>query len=219
MSFWDGNDQTPDNLAKLGPWVDGIVGTDGVYSDLYEAYVTGGWRRMIVTTGASLSADLTIAANNVCIWSPHHGNGLPELGSKRITITGSGIVLAGFGLDGGGASAGAGIVIAGTAGDIHIERFKVIDYLGAGIQFTTNGNNHVIRNSTIMSNGGDGIITSAGASGIRIDGNIIYGNGDYGVDDVGADYTIIYGNRIAVNTTGTVNPGTNTIWANLNQLV
>lgn len=223
MSLWSGasGQVNATNLEKLGPWFDCVVGTDGRYTDL-KAAIDAGFYKIVIIGGATLSADLTIpsAAANGFIWSPHQPGGGPNLGAKAIELQASNFMLAGFELNGGGSKAGAGLTISGTVGNTHIERMGFNDFLGAGIAFTTTGNGHVITACSILDNGGDGIITSSGASAIFIvGGNTIYGNGDYGVDDTGADYSVIMGNRIANNTSGQINAGTDTIHTDMNQLV
>ena len=95
MSFWDSNDQTADNLARLGPIADGVVGTDGKYADLYEAVITAGWKRILLAPGAFLSQDLTIAADYGFIVGNQHGR-IINLGSNNIFLNGNYWRLEGF---------------------------------------------------------------------------------------------------------------------------
>lgn len=196
MGYWP-NDWDNDTGHRLGPWFDGFVGTDGKTNDLYAAYVTEGWRRIVLCAGAILSADLTISANDVYIWSPFHPRSL-VLGGKKITVSGSRCFLAGFKID---TASGVGIEI---SGDCNLERIAVRDCGSHGIDVTSTDNDMVFRDLYIRSNGGDGVKIASGATNLRISNSFIWGNTGYGVND-GDNSSILVGNRLNGNTAGQIN--------------
>jgi len=88
MGFWNTNKITPDNLNRLGPLVDGVVGTGGKYTDLYAAMGDPAgpqWNRVFVVPGATLNTDLAKASSNYgCIL----GIGAVAIsGTGKITLT------------------------------------------------------------------------------------------------------------------------------------
>jgi len=61
MGFWDTNSINASNLNRLGPLVDGVVGTGGQYTDLYEAMTDGSgpqWNRVFVVDGATINGNV-----------------------------------------------------------------------------------------------------------------------------------------------------------------
>jgi len=81
--FWNTNKITAPHMNRLGPLVDGVVGTDGEYTDLYTAMGDPAgpqWNRVLVVPGATLNTDLAKASSsNGCILG---------IGSQAITGTG-----------------------------------------------------------------------------------------------------------------------------------
>jgi hypothetical protein len=192
------------SMERVGPWFDLFVGTEGRVSDLYAAYNTHGARKIVLCAGATLSADLTIAANDVYIWSPFQATAL-NLGAKKITVTGARVHLAGFRLDG----AGAGIVV-DTSGEAWFERIAVQNATSHGIHLLSSQNDAVIDRCRLFQNGGDGLRLTVG-SHARMENSLSYGNTGYGVNDL-TNSSILVGNRIAANTAGQINgtPSVNT---------
>lgn len=203
MAFWPHAWDTATG-ERLGPWFDLFVGTEGRTADLYAAYVTHGARRIVLGTGATLSANLTIAANDVYIFSPFHPRAL-NLGAKKITVTGVQVYLAGFKLSG----AGAGIEV-NSSGGANLERMAVENATSHGVYFNVTANDLQVTNCWLYANGGDGLRLSSSSS-CRVTNCMIYGNTGYGVNDTG-NSSVLVANRIAGNTAGNINgtPSVNT---------
>jgi len=197
VTFWP-NDVDSDNLHRLGPFIDGFVGTDGKYSDLYEAVNTGGWSRIILAAGATLSADLTLSASNGFIWSPF-GPGALSLGGKKITVVGDNWKLQGFKIS---SPTAIGIEIQGA-----LATLLDITVTGAGshgVYFNTSDNHHVCDRLRVTACAGDGIHVISGCSSVRIYSSFCWSNTGYGVNDQD-DSTILVGNYLAGNTAGALN--------------
>lgn len=208
MPYWPHN---WDNATgeRLGPWFDLFVGTDGRVSDLYAAYNTHGARKIVLAAGATLSADLTITAADVFIWSPF--NQSLNLGAKKITVDGVGrVFLAGFRLDG----AGAGIIVQ-NSGEVWFERVAVQNATSHGIHLLSSVNDATFDRCRLYQNGGDGVRFTAG-NHPRMTNSLSYGNVGYGVNDL-TNSSILVANRIANNTAGQIN-GTPSVYLNLNKL-
>lgn len=192
------------NLERVGLF-DLYVGSDGRTSDLFAAYTTHGARKIMLGPGATLSADLTISAGGVYVWSPFHPRIL-SLGNKKLTITGDNCYLAGFAISGAPA---VGIEVASSA-RVYFERVAVESCGSHGIHFNSGGNDSNVDRCYLATNTGDGIrFTSTSHANVR--GCTIYGNTGYGVNDL-ANASILVANRIAANTAGQINgtPSVNT---------
>jgi hypothetical protein len=211
MSFWDSNDQTADNLARLGPIADGVVGTDGKYADLYEAVITAGWHRILLAPGAYLSQDLTITTNYGFIVGNQHGR-IISLGAHNIFLNANYWRLEGFQLYN-----GSGVGITNTGNENYFAHISVNSYV-RGFVFSPTGDDNQMFACTVDSCSSDGVLCQSGANRTRILGSTIINNGGWGVDDTGSDDALIIGNRIAGNSSGQVNPGTSTIHTGLNIL-
>lgn len=195
--LWPGDVDT-DALRLLGPsGFDGFVNEKGQTDDLYYAYVTLGWRRIMLGPGAQITADLTIAANNVVVWSPFHRGSLSLTGAKKITVSGFDVMLAGFMLDG----SGAAIEVTGRA---HFERVAVRNGSGHGIYLNTTENEIEFHNCESRGNTNDGLRIASGASSVKVIGGLYYNNGGYGINDLD-DSSILAACRVAANTTGQIN--------------
>ena len=179
-TYWSTNQINATTMARLGPYIDGFVGTDGEYQDLYAAVNTGGWKRIIVTPGCTMSANLTLSANDGFIWSfDMYWAVAINSSTRRITISGDRWHFVGVRLD--TPSGGDGITVTGSS--FLMERSSVVSGSARGI-LLSGGNDHVITNDCrIMNNSGDGIEISSGVDRCRIYGNRISGNGAWGIDD------------------------------------
>jgi len=196
MSFWDGATQvTADNLARLGPYVDGFVGTDGKYSVLNDA-IAAGWTRIIVTTGATLSADLDLTAKCSILGLIYQE--LTITGNYCINVQAADCCLAGFRISN---TAGKGIYITGVR--CRLERISVEYCLSHGIHFDASAGNHEMIMVRTYGNGGDGIRLEAAntvwACHIRSQSNT-----GYGINDL-ANLICLSTSRINANTAGQIN--------------
>jgi len=189
-----------DTMQRLGPWCDGFVGTECKTNDLYEAYVTEGWRNIVLFKGAILTQDLTIAANQVSIWSPYNCQAL-SLGAHGIIITGVQCKLEGFTING---ATGVGILISGT-GSVDLHNIASINCGSHGIEVASSANDMNFTKCRMFYNGGDGLRIGVGAYRTGLSGkSVCYGNTGYGVNDLD-DSSILVGNRLDGNTAGAVN--------------
>lgn len=72
MVFWTGSTPINEaNLARLGPSIQGIVGTEGAYTDLYTAMTDPAgpqWNRVLVAPGATINGNVyKTATDRGCI--------------------------------------------------------------------------------------------------------------------------------------------------------
>jgi len=196
-TYWSTNAITATTMARLGPYIDGFVGTDGEYQDLYAAVMTGGWKRIIVTPGCTMSANLTLSASDGFIVSfDYYWAVTINSNSKRLTVSGDRWMLKGFKIN--TPSGGDGLVVTGT--DIVMDGIGIISGSARGI-FLNGGDNHVITMCKIQSNGDDGVEISSGVDRCRIHRNHINGNGAWGIDD-NSGSMIEGGNYLGGNTSG-----------------
>ena len=197
MTFWP-NDLDNDNLHRLGPFIDGFVGTDGKYSDLYEAVNTGGWSRIILAAGATLSADLTLTGSDGFIVSLFAAGAL-SLGGRKITVQGDDWHLRGFKLD---TPPAVGIEIQG--GVCVLKDIEVVSAGSHAFYFNTSYNGHVCELLRASSCGGDAVRIVSGASNIHILNSFLRGNTGYGVNDLDSS-SVLLGNHLDLNTAGAIN--------------
>jgi len=196
MSFWDGATQiTADNMARLGPDVDGFVGTDGKYSVLNDA-IAAGWTRIIVTTGATLNADLNLTAK--CSIVSRIYQDFTLTGNYCINVQANNCYLEGFRMVNG---AGIGIYVTGARA--RLARITVESCLSHGIHFNAASGDHELIMCNAYGNGGDGIRMEASNSArlvlIRSQSNV-----GYGVNDL-TDVVQITCSKINGNTAGNIN--------------
>ncbi len=102
---------------KIGPPWDAVCGDDGEDTDL-NALVAAGKTKILLMTGAVLTANLTITATGGFFWSPHHFRAI-NLGAYTLTINGAYWQLAGFRIEG---AVGAGIVLGANASGFSMTR-------------------------------------------------------------------------------------------------
>jgi hypothetical protein len=204
MGFWDTNDITAARLNRLGPWFDEYVGTEGNYQDLKAAYDAGA-RRMLIGPGASLSAALTIAADNVAIVSvvanPKAALAQFPL-AYPLTISGNQCYLDGIAFN-----SVTGVAITVTGDDFEARRLAIYSSSSHGIYLNNTYNDAVIEGCWIISNGGDGVKTIAGCDHTRIHNCIIYGSTGWGINDA-AGNCLEGCNRLDGNSGGAINGGT-----------
>lgn len=210
MSLWSGasGQLNAANMEKLGPWFDCVVGTDGKYTDL-KAALDGGHKQIMLATGATLSADVTLSSGLTLIISPYPARAL-NIGNASITVNANYCKLQGFMLDGAGTHAGAGIILSGSASYTLLRDVLVDDFIGAGFDLATTGNENVLDCCESTGNGGDGVLVASGADYTRISNCLINNNGAYGVDDSAGGGSIIIGCNLRGNASGQVDPGAGT---------
>lgn len=197
-TFWQTNNFDDINLAKLGPYIDGVVGTNGEYQDLYAAVMTGGWKRIVLAAGCTMSADLTISANDGFIITLGNYWLVANSNTRRLTITGARWRLQGFSMNN---PTGVGITISGDR--CILDTMGIFGATSHGLQFT-GGDDHSLSNCFILNSTGDGVLINAGVDRCRVLGNAISGNGGWGIND--ASNTIIEAsNYVAGNTSGGIN--------------
>ena len=149
MSFWDSHSVSVDNLSRLGPFVDGVVGTEGKYSVLNDA-IAAGWTRIVLASGASLNADLTIPLNTSIIALQA---GITLAGNFCLNVAGADCYLEGFTVINSG---GKGFYITGQRA--RFCRVRAMSCLSHGFHFAnTSWGDHEMTSCLAYGNGGDGI--------------------------------------------------------------
>lgn len=208
-NFWDAN-TIATGLEKCGPWFDCAIGTQGKYTSLNDA-IAGGHIRIAVLPGATITADLTITANNVWVV----GFGAREaitLGGYKITVSGNFVRLAGFGINN---ASGIGIEITGYMATL--ERVNVQSCGGHGVYLNDTNGMHMLLHCRSQDNTGastDGIYATAAAGANTMVTNCMsLNNGRYGINDQ-SDAMIIVGNRLTGNGTAGINGSSTSIAAN-----
>ena len=91
-----------------------------------------------------------------------------------------------------------------AASDVQIASMVIQDFPGDGVEVTS-GANAVVENSVITSNGGSGVSLGMGTTGATVLGNVISGNGNWGIDVAGgvsADRHLIRGNLVGTDAAG-----------------
>ena len=212
--FWDINGISPENMNRLGPLVDGIVGTNGQYQDLYEAMVDPAgplWTKVIVCAGCTMSQDVLLGAayQSGCIVSLGQ---LVEIGRKKLTIDCDDFIM-------------RNVLIRSTTGDglvlsedrTMLDGVSILYSGGYGIKIESAGGGgyHKIINSVVYDNGDDGIEIANGMS-VYIAGTKIQANAGYGIDDNNASTTAVQmlGNLVTGNTLGQIDSVSTLIAAN-----
>lgn len=130
--------------------------------------------------------------------------GLGQL-TKNITIAGNGkVTIDGTNVVGANGNSAHGLYCAArvTVSDLAIKNFS-----GNGIYATEDCDNAIFQNLTLSQNDASGININ-GASGIRVDNNIIFDNGTYGIYTTG-DSGVLIGNTIGTDADGTTTVGNN----------
>lgn len=201
MGFWDTNPQTAANFNRLGPWFDEYVGTEGNYQDLKAAYDAGA-RRILVGPGASLSAALTIAADDVAIVSVVAGPKTALVSfplAYPLTITGARCYLDGIAFN-----SITGVCILAQGDALEARRLYINGGSTHGIHLNNTFNDHVVEGCWIIGNGGDGVKIDSGCDWARVHNCVIWGNTGWGIND-GANNVIEGLNRLNGNTAGAIN--------------
>ena len=189
---------TTEFVEKLGPLVDGVVGTAGTYQDLYEAMVAGGgpqWRNVIVVDGCTMTQAVTITNTGISIVSLHH---FITIGAYTLRLEGADIVLKNIRLSG---ATGNGVEIA--ASRCKMFQCEILSNSGIGIKCVSGYDDHDICNCVVWNNGDDGIEIDDGVL-VRCVSNRISSNVGWGIDDNNAatDNSMFIGNVILGNTAG-----------------
>jgi len=214
MGFWDTYGITPENMNLLGPLVDGIVGTNGEYQDLYEAMVDPAgplWKKVIVTTGCTMSQDVTLTSGYAggCIVSP---GGVINIGAKKLTIGCDDFMLRNVAI---GSTTGDSLVL--TEDRTYLHNVSILSSGGIGIKIEVSGGggNHRIEQCLIYNSAGDGV-EIANPSWVTMIGCRIQANGGYGVDDNNASttFTIFVANIITGNSSGQLDSVSTLVAAN-----
>jgi len=186
MGFWDSASVSADNLARLGPFVNGVVGTEGKYSVLNDA-VAAGWTRMILAPGASMNANVTLAAGTSII---SLSSNITIGGNYRINVAGDDCYLEGFRVSN---NTGVGFYITGARARFF--RCDARNCLSHGFHFNASGGEHEIIVCLAYANGGDGVRcevnNSARISMLRSQSNVGWGINDLtGVAQISCSYLI-----------------------------
>jgi hypothetical protein len=199
-SYWQTNPINDTTLARLGPYLDGIVGTEGEYTDLYAAINTGGWKRMILTDSAILSQNLTISSSIGFIWSLYSEEGR-VFNDYKITVTGNYWKFVGIKLYGGA----AGWELQGN--EYSMVNCSTISGSSHGLYLNSSSGGFKFMGCTFAANGGDGIKIASGSLYNLFVGCDSYSNTGYGVNSAvsGSGYPIFSGCRLGTNTAGSVN--------------
>ena len=183
MGFWNTNKITPDNLNRLGPLVDGVVGTGGKYTDLYAAMGDPAgpqWNRVLVVPGATLNTDLAKASSSYgCII----GVGFQAItGTGKITLTDTVIWQIGnIRLTNTVAADGAINILGSSSYDNIIKNCWAYNPGGKGIYIT--GDRSRILDCRIYSAADDGIEIDAGVNITWIREALIHNGAAWGVLD------------------------------------
>jgi hypothetical protein len=148
MGFWDGASVSADNLARLGPFVDGIVGTTGKYSVLNDA-ISAGWTRILLASGASLNANLTLTGQTSIIGlSPS----VTIAGNYQINVQASDCYFEGFKLTN---NTGVGFYVTGARARFF--RVSAQSCLSHGFHLNAAWGDHELMACLAYANGGDGV--------------------------------------------------------------
>jgi hypothetical protein len=174
MGFWDGTGVTADNLARLGPFVDGFVGTGGKYSVLNDA-IASGWTRIILATGASLNANLTIPSGTSIIGL--QGN-VVVAGNFCLNVTGDDCYFEGFRISN---NTGKGFYMTGARARFF--RVQATNCLSHGFHFNATWGDHEMISCFAYANGGDGVRCEI-YNYTRIVASRSQNNVGYGVNDI-----------------------------------
>jgi len=194
MSFWGVHPVTVENMDRVAPVFDVVVGTDGSTTDI-NAAVAAGHTRIALVPGAALTANLVISASNGVLFSLNARETL-DIGAYQLQIAGSKWTLRGLKID--GAAGSYGLSLANT--DIWVDQCAVYN-CWRGIQNTTASYN-VISGCVSKDNGNDGI-ENAGFHHVLAFNRVI-DNGGYGVDDI-SNGCIVFGNVLTGNGSGAIN--------------
>lgn len=205
MSFWTGAQVNEANLERLGPAVQGFVGTEGAYTDLYDAMGDPGgpqWSRVVVLPGATLSTDLDISGVDYGLIM---GAGLISLGGTaklslsncnrwdisglkfNSTVTANG-AMALWGYGDGNNHVSNCFFNNSTVDGLHIQNYNVW-----------------VTECTFYSGTNDGIyIHGANTGAVWISRCAVIGNGGWGIDDQ-ADLCHITDCKVTGNSSGQIN--------------
>lgn len=189
MGFWDTASVSADNLARLGPFVDGIVGTNGKYSVLNDA-VASGWTRILLATGASLNANLTLSARTSIIGlSPS----VTVTGNYALNVVASDCYFEGFAISN---NSGVGFYVTGSRARFY--RVDALNCLSHGFHFNAGWGDHEMNMCLAFANGGDGVRCEVNnpvrISQLRSQSNTGWGLNDlYGVAQITCSYLIANG--------------------------
>lgn len=151
--FWDANDITPANMNKLGPIIDGVVGTNGEYQDIYAAMLDPGgpqWTKVFITDGAIMSQACAFTAGDE--WLIGVGYAMRITGDYALSFAGAGAIIIGIGRS---TITSPGILITGDRA--HIERCVFLNCTSHGLHLNSANGNHHLHHIVSYGNGGDGI--------------------------------------------------------------
>jgi hypothetical protein len=197
MGFWDSASVSVDNLARLGPFVSGTVGTEGKYSTLNSA-IAAGWTRILLAPGASLNANLTLSAT-VSIINP--GPVLTIAGNYQLNIVATDCYFEGFRISN---NAGVGFYVTGAR--TRFFRCTAQSCLSHGFHFNAGGGDHEMLMCLAYANGGDGVRCEVNNSA-RINLLRSQSNTGWGINDL-TDIAQISCSYLIANTAGQHNGAT-----------
>lgn len=219
MSYWDTHNLTANDLAKLGPLVDGVVGTSGQYQDLWAAMIDPAgpmWKRVFVVPGAVMSQDVVIpsggAYNGASIIGVG-GQAVPITGGYQLSIVSDDVYVDRVKLS--GATGRPNITISGSRARVNrVFSFYSTTAAGHGIQVTA-GTGCYFTECYCYGNGGDGF-RLVGGSIANLTTCQSQGNTGWGVNDltVVGNAIIVHGCLLWGNTAGALNTVSTIVAAN-----
>jgi hypothetical protein len=212
--FWDVNSITAENLNKVGPLFDGVVGTNGQYQDLYAAMVSPSgpqWKRVLLIPGATLSQALTLS-------SSHNSGCIVNVGPKYLPISTAyawTIQADDFRIEGIDIRNSAGVALTVTGARMQATRCT-FNYSSSHGLFLSGGSSHYLWSCMAYGNGGDGFRIAAGLAVVTVIGCHSQGNTGYGLRDLAASGSqlIAVGNTVWGNTAGQITTTSTLLAAN-----
>lgn len=198
MSFWSANKLTTANLDRISPICDAYVGTDGYTTDINQA-VADGHKKIILLTGAILTGNLDLSANDGYLVAIGNRRSL-ALGSYTLTVSGDRWYISAFNIN---APAGNCITVAAGAADLWLDN---LDLTGAGAHGIEVVNSSHILMTMIRAKScvGDAVRCGASTAHNTLTFSHCYSNTGYGFNDL-ADANLVYGNDLTSNTAGAIN--------------
>ena len=210
---------TDANMAKLGPLADGVVGTNGQYTDLYQAMIDPAgpmWKRVLVVAGAVMSRDVVIPAGGAYTAASIIGiGGYPVSigGGYQLSIAADDVFVDCIKLS--GAVGKPNITISGNRARLHrVYSLYATTVAGHGIAVTVGSHFYFIECYT-YGNGGNGISLSSGSIATVLACHS-QGNTGWGLYDASGsgNNLVALGNVIWGNTAGQISTTSTIVAAN-----
>lgn len=154
MGFWDpATEITAARLNAMGPIMQGIIGTNGEYQDIWAAMVDPGgpqWTKAFIVPGAIISRDTTLPTGDTHLIAM--GFGVPITGNFVLTIAGDGSLFKGIRRT---TTTGVGFNV--TASRTKFDQCLAISNSSHGWHFNSAVGLHMMSNCISYGNGGDGV--------------------------------------------------------------